>query len=135
MKPPAKSPCGSCPYRRDVPSGVWAAQEYDKLPEYDKETSEQPPAVFGCHQADGRACAGWVAVHDMTQSLGLRIGVAFGHIDPEDVDEFMEYDTSTPLFESGQEAAEHGKRDLNDPSERASRIIAKVMKTVPGVRQ
>lgn len=135
MKPPAKSPCGSCPYRRDVPSGVWAAEEYDKLPEYDKDTGEQPPAAFACHQQDGRACAGWVAVHDMTQNLGLRIGAAFGHIDPEDVDEFMTYETSTPLFGSGTEAAEHGKRELENPSERASRVIAKVMKTVPGVRQ
>ena len=135
MKPPAKSPCGSCPYRRDVPSGVWAAEEYDKLPEYDKETSEQPPATFACHQQDGRACAGWVAVHDMTQSLGVRIAVAFGYIAAEDVDAFMEYETSVPLFESGQAAADHGKRDVSSPGERATRVINKVMKTVPGVRQ
>jgi hypothetical protein len=135
VEPPAKSPCGSCPYRRDVPSGVWAAEEYDKLPEYDKETAEQPPAMFACHQGDGRACAGWVATHDMTQNLGLRIGMAFGHVASEDVDAFMEYETATPLFGSGQEAADHGKRDLDNPSERASRVINKVMKTVPGVRQ
>lgn len=135
MKPPAKSPCGSCPYRRDVPSGVWAAEEYNKLPEYDKETQEQPPALFGCHQGDGRACAGWVAVHDMSQNLGLRIGTAVGHIDPNDVQDFLDYQTSTPLFDSGQEAADHGKREIDNPSERATRVINKVMKTVPGVHQ
>ncbi len=39
-------PCSACPYRQDCPSGVWAADEYQKLIEYDKETSEQPMAVF-----------------------------------------------------------------------------------------
>lgn len=24
-------PCETCPYRRDVPSGVWSADEYRKL--------------------------------------------------------------------------------------------------------
>ena len=24
-------PCSSCPYRKDVPSGVWAHHEYEKL--------------------------------------------------------------------------------------------------------
>ncbi|WP_367277007.1 DUF6283 family protein [Bradyrhizobium sp.] len=23
---PAPKPCGSCPYRRDVPSGIWGSQ-------------------------------------------------------------------------------------------------------------
>ena len=47
VRPPAKSPCGSCPYRQDVPSGVWAASEYEKLPAYDApETFMQPPGLF-----------------------------------------------------------------------------------------
>ena len=46
----AKVPCGSCPYRRDVPSGIWEQHEYDKLPEYDGQTWEQNPALFLCHQ-------------------------------------------------------------------------------------
>lgn len=28
---PRKTPCASCPYRKDVPSGVWEASEYEKL--------------------------------------------------------------------------------------------------------
>ena len=73
MKAPAKNPCGSCPYRRDVPSGVWDESEYHKLPEFDKPTAEQPPRVFMCHQDNDRLCAGWVACHDMDESLGFRI--------------------------------------------------------------
>jgi hypothetical protein len=44
-----------------VPSGAWVAEEYAKLPAYDRPTGEQPAGLFLCHQQDGRACAGWVA--------------------------------------------------------------------------
>ncbi|MCP3426923.1 hypothetical protein NBM05_13125 [Rothia sp. AR01] len=32
---------------------VWDASEYEKLPAYDRETIEQPTALFYCHQQDG----------------------------------------------------------------------------------
>ncbi|WP_336794377.1 DUF6283 family protein [Gordonia malaquae] len=50
---PAPRPCESCPYRRDVPSGVWAESEYEKLRAYDAPTGEQPVRLFLCHQYDG----------------------------------------------------------------------------------
>lgn len=127
IEPPAKNPCGSCPYRRDVPSGVWDEEEYAKLPEYDKlPTAEQPPHVFLCHQQDGRACAGWVAVHDMEESFGLRLATSIGMIDnPEP---FLDYETSTPLFESGAEAAEHGLREIDTPGWEAAKVIGKLVK-------
>lgn len=128
IHPPAKNPCGSCPYRCDVPSGVWAAEEYEKLPLYDLPTQEQPMAAFACHQQDGRACAGWVATHDMAQSLSIRMGLSFGTIDPADADAFIEYTTPTPLFASGAEAAEHGMRDIKDPGEKAKRVVTKLTK-------
>ncbi|MFD7961193.1 DUF6283 family protein [Streptomyces zaomyceticus] len=40
--PPAPRPCASCPYRRDVPSGVWSRGDYVKLPLYDGPTWTQP---------------------------------------------------------------------------------------------
>lgn len=125
---PAKNPCGSCPYRKDVPSGVWAAEEYDKLPAYDNETASQPPNVFFCHQQDGRLCAGWVAVHDMDHSLGFRIACAIGVIPREDQEAVLDYTTTTPLFASGEEAAEHGKAEIDAPSERASRTVERILK-------
>jgi hypothetical protein len=58
----AKAPCKSCPYRRDVPSGIWHSSEYDKLPQYDGEIVDQlmkgGQALFDCHQRDGNLCAG-----------------------------------------------------------------------------
>lgn len=123
---PAPNPCRSCPYRKDVPSGVWAAEEYEKLPEYDRETAEQPISAFLCHQQDGRLCAGWVAVHDMENSLGLRLITSLSGTTQEEYDAIRDYSTSVALFESGAEAAEHGLRDLETPGERAQREIKKL---------
>jgi hypothetical protein len=56
-----------------VPSGIWAAEEYDKLPLYDGETFEQAPHLFMCHQRDGSLCGGWLACHDPHELLALRL--------------------------------------------------------------
>lgn len=119
--PPAPNPCGSCPYRRDVPSGVWSLEEYAKLPSYDGETGDQPFGIFLCHQQDGRACAGWVGCHDMDESLAFRLAAATGRI--ENPDAFLDYATPTPLFASGAEAAQHGVEAINDPDVDARRVI------------
>lgn len=126
MKPPAQNPCGSCPYRRDVPSGVWEASEYRKLPGFDNETGEQPPNVFLCHRQDGRACAGWVAVHDMNESLGMRLAQAMGLVADEDLEAFFTYSTDVPMFKTGSEAARHGMAKILDPDADARRIIDKL---------
>jgi len=120
---PRPNPCASCPYRRDVPSGVWAAEEYDKLLDYDGPFHEQATAAFGCHQADGHLCAGWVGHRDPADLLAVRIGVIDGRIDPE----VYRYRTDVPLFASGAEAAEHGKRDIAAPSAEARATVEKVM--------
>ena len=132
MREPASRPCGSCPYRKDVPSGVWAAEEYDKLPAYDLPTSEQPLQTFGCHQQDGRLCAGWVATHDMDNNLSLRIATAMGHIDDETCEAVLNYKTDVELWESGEAAAEHGQKDLDEPSEKAQREIEKLQRKLEG---
>lgn len=125
--PPAKRPCSSCPYRRDVPAGVWDAEEYAKLPRYDGETFEQPVGVFHCHQQDGRVCAGWVGCHDMGQSLAVRLGASRGDLTPETVDALMDYTTPTPLFATGAEAAAHGAAGIRNPDERAHRLILRLL--------
>jgi hypothetical protein len=127
IRPPAKNPCGSCPYRCDVPSGVWDESEYAKLPEFDLPTAEQPPSVFMCHQADGRLCAGWTACHDMGESLGLRMVSLSGQIQSvDDLDAILGYETSVPLFGSGAEAAAHGRAEIKSPGERALRTVEKL---------
>ncbi len=115
---PASAPCGTCPYRRDVASGIWDASEYAKLPGYDGETWEQPPALFFCHRADGHLCAGWVGCHDTDHLLAFRLN----RVDPSAFD----YVSPVPLFGSGREAAAHGMREINRPGARARRAISKL---------
>ena len=112
-------PCPSCPYRRDVPSGIWAAEEYDKLPGYDGDIPDQlagrAMGLFRCHSTPQNLCAGWAGCHDMDNNLAVRL--ASRDIDPA----IYDYRSPVPLFASGAEAAEHGKREIAEPGERANR--------------
>lgn len=119
-----KAPCGTCPYRRDVPSGVWDASEYAKLPRYDGETFEQfekgGTGLFFCHQNDGKLCAGWVGCHDMRHAIAVRLSPV--------APETFTYRSPVPLFSSGAEAAAHGMAEVACPGEDANRAIAKLAK-------
>mgnify|MGYP000989402522 CR=1 FL=1 len=89
VRGPSRQPCGSCPYRRDVASGIWAASEYAKLTAYDADTPFQPPNLFLCHQTaaeDHRArlCAGWVGCHG-PDLLALRLAATTGQLATTDV--------------------------------------------------
>lgn len=129
---PAPRPCVSCPYRRDVPSGVWSAEEYEKLPPYDAaESFEQPFSAFFCHQQDGRLCAGWVAVHDMYECIGFRIAASMNDLSEEDCHAILDYTTDVPLFSSGAEAAEHGMRDIFRPGAAARAMVDKLERRLP----
>jgi hypothetical protein len=116
---PRPVPCSTCPYRRDVPSGVWAASEYDKLPIYDLPTGGQAQAgafgVFMCHQRNGAICSGWAGCHDMDENLAIRMDP---HVDGEAV---RAYVCPVPLFSSGAEAAAHGKAEIASPGPGARR--------------
>jgi hypothetical protein len=119
----AKSPCKTCPYRRDVPSGLWAKEEYKKLPTYDGEVFEQLEknalGRFDCHQRDGHMCAGWIAVHGAANLLALRLT---RNVAPE----VFEYKSPVPVFGSGAEAAKHGMRDIKKPGPEALKAIARL---------
>ena len=109
-------PCRACPYRQDVPSGVWSAAEYDKLPPYDAITPEQPFETFACHATPEHYCHGWAVVHTNRgrehDLIALRV-FAPGISIPA---------ASVPLFDSGQEACDHGKRDIEHPSDEAIEV-------------
>lgn len=126
IRPPAPRPCESCPYRTDVPSGVWSEDEYAKLPAYDNETGFQTPAVFMCHQQDERMCAGWTATHANEHNLGMRIALLNGSMTVETFDAACDYVSPVPLFKSGQEAHNHGVAGIDAPDADAIRIIEKV---------
>ncbi|MCC3299690.1 DUF6283 family protein [Arthrobacter caoxuetaonis] len=122
---PRKSPCASCPYRKNVPSGVWDKAEYAKLPAYDGEMHEQSSAaVFMCHQGDGCVCSGWLGHRDPADMLAVRLGLMRGDLDPSCAD----YTTDVPLFASGAEAAEHGGKQIHSPGADAVAVIDKIMR-------
>lgn len=135
---PAPRPCRSCPYRRDVPSGVWAASEYAKLGAYDRDTAAQPAEMFLCHQnppesAQSRLCAGWAGCHG-DQLLALRLAGARRDLPPEVVRAAMNYISPVPLFESGAAAARHGVRDLVAPGRPASAVIDAIVRRRPDMQ-
>lgn len=122
---PRKSPCGSCPYRTQVPSGIWDETEYQKLAAYDGEIHEQTSlAVFMCHQpAENHVCSGWLGHREHPEDmLAVRLGIIRGTVDQG----CLEYTTDVPLFESGAEAAEHGMKHFLDPRDDAVKTIRKI---------
>lgn len=115
-------PCSACPYRRDVPSGVWVADEYIKLVQYDQPTPEQPLRTFACHATPEHHCHGWAVVHSSRghefDLLALRFAPPEGGI-PE---------PGVPLFASGTEAAQHGLRDVDAPSPAAEDTVGRLLR-------
>jgi len=120
-------PCAVCPYRKDVPSGIWASGEYDKLTAYDAPTPLQPMASFSCHATPERLCHGWAVVHSNrgheNDLLALRL------LGSPEVPV-----AAVPLFESGAAAAEHGKRDSENPGESARFVMARLQRKYPRLR-
>lgn len=120
-------PCRACPYRRDVPSGVWSANEYAKLEDYDRETGAQPMASFACHATPKRLCAGWATCHGYSL-LALRFESLINRKRVEIPKE------TVPLFTSGKEAADHGRRDIENPSPEAIEMMAYLQEKHPRLR-
>lgn len=119
-----RNPCASCPYRRDVPAGIWHADEYAKLIGYDGDTSYQSPEWFGCHGDEGEhVCAGWLGHRDPADLLAVRIGLINGFLDHA----VLTYRTTVPLFATGAEAAEHGMSGITAPDDRAIEAMAKIL--------
>lgn len=119
-----KNPCTTCPYRKDVPSGVWAQEEYEKLRDYDREDERMALATFLCHQSTvaGRnmACKGWVMVH--RESVAVRVACAKGQLDYRTCFE----ETDVELYESGNAAADAGERQIKRPGREAQAAMFKL---------
>ncbi len=121
------SPCDACPYRKDVPSGVWHHDEYEKLRPYDNPTPEQPFAPFACHATPKHYCHGWAVVHTNRghefDLIALRIHPC--HVPP----------AAVPLFESGNAAADHGQKDVKKPSPAAVKVSTTLVKRHKRLRE
>lgn len=118
-------PCTSCPYRRDTPAGVWAAEEYEKLLSY-ADPNNPTLGVFLCHHSDlnqpGRqaVCRGWLAVEP--DCIAVRLAVVRGQIPPDAPWEPVD----VPLYESGAEAAAAGMAGVSNPSEAARNVTRRL---------
>lgn len=121
LKPP-KVPCGSCPYRKDTPAGIWHPEEYAKLPAYDLPTAFQPVGVFMCHQKDGCLCGGWLMTHEREHLLALRYHAH--RVDPS----VWDYRPAVEVFPSGAEAAAYGLSGVAEPSIDAIRMMSGILR-------
>lgn len=121
-------PCQSCPYRRDVPSGVWDADEYSKLIRYDNDTAEQPANLFMCHNQHDSLCSGWLGCHG-DNLLALRVGLITGALSGDEFTSACDYVSPVPLFDSGAEAADHGMSDIDAPGVAARNAMRKIVRT------
>lgn len=121
-------PCTTCPYRRDVPSGIWAAEEYAKLPGYDRETLQQPAMLFMCHQQTGGLCTGWLQSHanrpHAYDLLALRL---CRQLDNAAVSAVALSEPRVPLFRTGAAAARHGMKEIKRPGRKAKAAVARVL--------
>lgn len=123
-----KEPCSTCPYRQDVPSGVWSHDTYEILRPYDADTGEQPIAWFGCHTTPDHYCHGWAVVGGTEGPQGLLALRLFG-VDG-DIPE-----AAVPLFSSHNEAADHGQAEIEHPSAEANAAIAKLGRKYERIRE
>jgi hypothetical protein len=141
------TPCQSCPYRKDCPSGVWAKSEYEKLRQYDPvQVALQPEQAarlrnlgfpdhftvpgeaigkFLCHQSTAAGeeilCRGWLSVHKDT--VPVKLLMMNGEVTPEEV-----YQKPTvPLHESGNAAADAGEKQIKRPSRSARSMSQKLL--------
>lgn len=122
-------PCSACPYRLDVPSGVWDPSEYEKLRPYDRPTGEQPLAGFSCHATPEAYCHGWAVVH---MNRGSSFELLALRLSPVDIDVPA---ASVPMFDSGNDAADWGQQDHDNPSAQACAVIARLTRKYPRIRE
>lgn len=125
----AKEPCSSCPYRKDVLSGLWHPSEYAKLPAYDDGVSWSL-GTFLCHQtnATGRktVCRGWLTV--AADSIAVRIAILKGEVAVEQRDAPV----ATPLHKSGAAACAAGMRGVRRPGRKARALGDKLLQKGAG---
>lgn len=121
-----KSPCVSCPYRKDVPSGIWAAQEYDKIEQYDKPTFAQPRGVFMCHQQDNSLCRGWLDCHGYNL-LSVRMACSTGKLSAIEVESALVAGPSVPVFATAGDASKHGRKSIARPGPKAQALMDKLL--------
>lgn len=120
-------PCGACPYRRDVPPGVWAPEEYEKLGTYATTADgEITIAPFGCHASPELLCNGWANVE--RDSIAMRfLEMREGPIDVPP--------SNVPLYDTGAEARDAGLAGVTEPDRAARATMARLAAKHPRLRR
>ncbi|MFE7439306.1 DUF6283 family protein [Streptomyces chartreusis] len=120
------------------------ARGIESAPRYDPANADSDPAAtalthptsrwrcsrFQCHQHDAdsgmaRVCGGWAACHG-PGLLAPRAALVQVRIDPTTFQAITEYTLPVPLFATGTQAAEHGRRDIDLPGEEAAGAMDKI---------
>lgn len=100
--------CAECPWRKDVPTGVFPPERFEHL----RKSIEQGfGAMFACHKSpeeDKKACVGYVMNQvreegDGPQNFHLRLAISRGRINPEQMT------LTGPQYESYDEMVEANK--------------------------
>ena len=102
-------PCRECPWRKDVPTGVFPAEAFRTSAHtaYDSATE-----TFGCHMNKASApatCAGFLLRHG-ENNIGVRLALSGDRIDLDAVE-----DGGYPVYESYREMAIANGVDPLDP--------------------
>jgi hypothetical protein len=117
-----RAPCTSCPYRKDVPSGIWVKEEYDKILPYDGEMWVQPRGVFLCHQNDGSLCRGWLDCHG-DNLLAVRLLCSRGDATSAAMIKALDEGPAVAVFNSAADASKHGRKAIRKPGKRAQVLM------------
>lgn len=121
-------PCVTCPYRKDVPSGIWHEEEYEKLVRYDAPTMQQPAKLFMCHSQPDGLCTGWVQSHaDRDHAFDLlALRLNWRQCDVEALKTVSQSEPAVPLFKTGAAAMWHGMKKIKKPDEKAAQAIEQI---------
>lgn len=115
------SPCGRCPWRRDVSPGEFSLDRFLSL----WQTSHQPQGfntleevlgqpMFACHktpEGQEKSCAGWLAVAGES-NLAVRFALSTGRFPPAVLSAGADW---PELYDSFEEMVEHMADPLPQP--------------------
>lgn len=105
-----RAPCAQCPWRKDVPTGVFPAEAY----RISAHTAEDAAlSTFACHMSGAgspRTCAGFL-LRNSVHNLQVRIQLAQGRLDLRKVE-----DGGLPLYASYREMAIANGVPPDDPA-------------------
>lgn len=80
-----KSPCKTCPYRRDAKIALWSIEEFKDLLKNDRDFLG---GVYLCHKKDGSICVGFLMNQDERgfPCIALRMSLSSHNVDREFLD-------------------------------------------------